>query len=176
MMKRQRGWLIGLTLVYIGAVAVGVMQWEPIEDYLTGWHRLGNGVAKARFAGITFGPEHRPGKVAHVRQAATVVENLPFAWIEVMDQLGPSADVWGTEDLSVTDRKGNHYEVTSPGAQYADAPEGNWRVTYVGIRFASSLPDPYDLTIRLRLRNQAATSEVLTFRTTGNGVQERPVS
>ncbi|HEV8718220.1 MAG TPA: hypothetical protein VGX03_36060 [Candidatus Binatia bacterium] len=173
-MKRQRWWLVSLTLAYIGMAAIAVVRWETIEDYLTGWQVVSTGLAKARFAGITFGPEHRPGRLAEVKQASVLYEEAPFAWIEVLDRLGPPHDAWDVEELMVTDREGRSYPVTSPMAYYADAKEGNWTLTYVGIKFANSLPNPYNLTIRLRLKKQDLTSGVLTFSVAGESAQGQP--
>lgn len=173
-MQRHRWWLVGLTLAYIGVAAVVVIEWETIEDYLTGWQVVSKGRAKARFAGITFGPEHRPGRVAEVKQPATVVEEAPFAWIEVIDRLGLPDDAWGVEELVVTDKKGETYPATSSLAYSAEAADGKWILTYVGIKFANPLPNPYDLIIRLRLKKRDIISELLTFRAAGAAAEERP--
>lgn len=168
---QHRAWLVGLMLLCVSIIVSVTIHGERLVGYLMGWQFMGNGVAKVRFAGVTVGPEHRPGKLADVKQPATFTEDAPYAWIEVLDRMRPSSEVWEAEDLMVTDSAGKSYEVASPVAQYADAVEGHATLTYVGIRFASPLPDPYALTIRLRLKKEALTSEVLTFHAAGNALR-----
>jgi hypothetical protein len=158
---------VGLILLCVSLIVSATIHGDRLVGYLMGWQFMGNGVAKVRFAGVTLGPEHRPGKLAEMRQPATFTEDAPYAWIEVLDRMPPSSEVWEAEDLMVTDSAGKSYEVASPVAQYADAEEGHATLTYVGIRFASPLADPYALTIRLRLKKAALTSEVLTFHAAG---------
>jgi len=168
---QRRAWLVGLMLLCLGTIVSATLYSEHLVGYLRGWQFMRNGVAQVRFAGITLGPEHRPGKLATVKQPATFTDDAPYAWIEVLDRLAPSSEVWEAEDLMVTDNAGKSYEVTSPVAQYADAQEGNATLTYVGIRFASPLARSYAFTIRLRLKKDALTSEVLAFHAAGEAVR-----
>lgn len=166
-----RAWLVGLILLCTGLIVSATLYGDRLVGYVQGWQFLANGVARARFAGVTSGPEHRPGRLAEVKQPATFTEEAPYAWIEVLDQMPPSSEVWEAENLVVTDSAGKSYEVTSPVAQYADAEEGHATLTYVGIKFMSPLAEPYALTIRLRLRKETLISEVLTFHAVGKAAR-----
>jgi hypothetical protein len=156
-----------LTLVYVGLALCVVVRWDQIRDYLTGWQVTGDGIAKARFAGVTAGPEHRPGRVGAVRPAAVLYEKGQLAWIEVIDTMGPPADSWDTQDLSVFDRNGKALSAISPSSYYAGAREGNGTLSYVAIKLAAPIPDPYDMTIRMRLTKRGITTPMLTFHAAG---------
>jgi hypothetical protein len=164
-----------LTLVYAGQALCVVVRWDHIRDYLTGWQVTGDGIAKARFAGVTTGPEHRPGMVAAVRPAAVLYEKGQLAWIEVIDTMGPPPDSWDAEDLTVFDRNGKPLSATSPSSYYAGAREGNGTLSYVAIKFAAPLPDPYDMTIRLRLIKRGTTTPMLTFHAMGK-IEQAPAA